>query len=396
MKHKLNKILSVLLIMSVFFSFTSTAVFAESLSKDIKIYYLNGDWTFTPVAISTPSGEDPYVYALNVMVQGKNLPADCLNEFPVGTKINSVKISGGIAYVDINKLMNEKLIEKKWITDVSRDILTHNVLSFDPSITEVRFTFDGQSLDSYKNVKRSDYYKKNSESPDVSKIVNEKMQKLNEKFKNMTSDEIASYIKNAQAQQKEDSDVSAMYTAKVCVDPGHGGSASGAVGMLNGVEILEKNINLGIALALRDELVRSNFSVIMTRTTDTYVENTARASLANNNGCDVFISVHCNASPNTSAKGTTGIYPNNHDITLSKTLMGLIHQQVLQNTSLVENQAPYQDYEPLIVLRTTTMPAVLTETGFMSNTSDLTYLNSSINRTAIGKAISYGVVAWYL
>jgi len=57
--------------------------------------------------------------------------------------------------------------------------------------------------------------------------------------------------------------------AKVYIGVGHGGKDSGAIGINN---IYEKNINLGIALALRDELVRHGVSALISRTNDEFDE----------------------------------------------------------------------------------------------------------------------------
>ena len=95
----------------------------------------------------------------------------------------------------------------------------------------------------------------------------------------------------------------------------------------------------------------------MTRTTDQTVDLTTRYTLANNNNVDA---VHLNSSTNTSAKGTTAIYPNNHDITGSQDLANWVHQMVTAFTNLTEYRTPYQDERNLAVLRNTTMPAIIT------------------------------------
>ena len=84
-------------------------------------------------------------------------------------------------------------------------------------------------------------------------------------------------------------------TLVVCIDPGHGGSETGAAA--NGLK--EKELNLKIALALRDELnTYKGVIAIMTRTNDTYVGLDERPAYAALNGADLFISIHCNAGGN--------------------------------------------------------------------------------------------------
>lgn len=88
----------------------------------------------------------------------------------------------------------------------------------------------------------------------------------------------------------------------VCIDPGHGGSDSATVGPIYGV--FEKNANLTVGLALRDKILYYVYPVLMTRTTDKYVFLYNRAAMANDSGAAYFISVHHNASSDTSVNGT--------------------------------------------------------------------------------------------
>jgi N-acetylmuramoyl-L-alanine amidase len=98
----------------------------------------------------------------------------------------------------------------------------------------------------------------------------------------------------------------------VCIDPGHGGSDSATVGPVYGVH--EKDANLMVGLVLRDKIQSYIAPVYMTRTIDTTITLYRRAWLANNinDGYDVnyFISVHHNASGDTSVNGTETYYCN--------------------------------------------------------------------------------------
>lgn len=81
----------------------------------------------------------------------------------------------------------------------------------------------------------------------------------------------------------------------VVVDAGHGGTAHGAVGVTG---VLEKRVALRAALQLRTALKRLGAQVVMTRTTDTYLTLSARVRRANAAAGHLFVSLHCNASPN--------------------------------------------------------------------------------------------------
>ena len=90
----------------------------------------------------------------------------------------------------------------------------------------------------------------------------------------------------------------------ICIDPGHGGDDEGAIYKHDGVEVMEKDINLSIANAIRDELLKyENVTVIMTREDDVKVEPQERADIAFASDADVFISVHVNANPDEPSRG---------------------------------------------------------------------------------------------
>jgi N-acetylmuramoyl-L-alanine amidase len=89
---------------------------------------------------------------------------------------------------------------------------------------------------------------------------------------------------------------------RIVIDPGHGGRDPGAVGQ---DASQEKDRNLEIALLVRDLLSIRNpgLEVIMTRDTDEYVSLGSRTRLANSMMADLFVSIHCNAAVNHSARG---------------------------------------------------------------------------------------------
>lgn len=87
----------------------------------------------------------------------------------------------------------------------------------------------------------------------------------------------------------------------VVVDAGHGGHDVGAVGRRG---IMEKDVNLSVARELRRYLEReSDLRVVLTRDRDKYLELADRAEIANSNGGDIFLSLHCNNWFNDGARG---------------------------------------------------------------------------------------------
>lgn len=76
----------------------------------------------------------------------------------------------------------------------------------------------------------------------------------------------------------------------IAVDPGHGGKDPGA--LIEGYK--EKDINLNVALKLRDILTKNGIDVIMTRDKDKTVDLQQRCDIANKAHANYFISIHCN------------------------------------------------------------------------------------------------------
>jgi N-acetylmuramoyl-L-alanine amidase len=87
---------------------------------------------------------------------------------------------------------------------------------------------------------------------------------------------------------------------KVMIDPGHGGKDPGAMA---GRNVVEKDINLKVSRMLAPLLEKEGFEVIMTRKDDTFIPLSRRTAMANENGTDLFVSIHCNASKNKNACG---------------------------------------------------------------------------------------------
>lgn len=216
----------------------------------------------------------------------------------------------------------------------------------------------------------------------------------------------------------------------VVVDPGHGGKDPGATA--NGVR--EKDINLGIGLALEAVLRSRGFEVRMTRRTDVYLKLQERTDIANQVNADVFVSVHANALP--SLKNTAGfeIYimalPTDKDaLTLAKIenreyveeksgssaavdrrtelllrILGDMQQnnKISESTELAEalfkagklRGIPMKRVAqaPFFVLRGAGMPAVLLETGFVTNLREAKLLAHPGYQRRIAEAMAEGIV----
>lgn len=156
----------------------------------------------------------------------------------------------------------------------------------------------------------------------------------------------------------------------VVLDPGHGGKDPGAVAG----KILEKDLNLQVAKILRDMLVNAGIKVYMTRSDDRFVDLYERAAFANRLKANLFVSIHHNASTDTKAQGVMTLY---YPSTKERSMTGMKFAQIVQK-NLVETLKT-RDWgiiprPNLVVTRETSMPAVIAELGFMSNSQELKVL----------------------
>jgi N-acetylmuramoyl-L-alanine amidase len=89
---------------------------------------------------------------------------------------------------------------------------------------------------------------------------------------------------------------------RVVLDPGHGGSNTGAAGVVEG--LYEKRLTLALAHEVAAFLREAGVEVVFTRTDDRYVSLRERVRIANAAGADAFVSLHANASPTRAQRGT--------------------------------------------------------------------------------------------
>lgn len=220
----------------------------------------------------------------------------------------------------------------------------------------------------------------------------------------------------------------------IIIDAGHGGKDPGCVVHGN---VFEKDISLDIALKLGKLIEDSvkGVKVIYTRKTDKFIELFQRASIANTNNADIFISIHCNYNPvntfngfesyimgthktaanlqvskrenesvllekdyntNTEYEGFDPSSPEsdiifslyqNAFMDQSARLASKVHEAVRKNNVLHTKEVKQAGF---LVLWKTAMPSILIETGFLSNASDLKLLNSEEGRKNLSYSLMVG------
>lgn len=178
----------------------------------------------------------------------------------------------------------------------------------------------------------------------------------------------------------------------ICVDPGHGGEDSGAIGVAG---TQEKDLNLAIGLFLAQNLRDAGLSVMMTREDDTYPTLQGRADLANAAPASLFVSVHNNAAGDPNANGTETFYWGAADkySPEGKLLAEAIQRNLLEAIDSVDRGARTH-WRNLVVLAETDMPAALAEVGFVTNAAEETKLLTAVYQRAAAQGIAKGVLEY--
>jgi len=220
------------------------------------------------------------------------------------------------------------------------------------------------------------------------------------------------------------------------LDAGHGGHDSGAKGRYS----MEKDVALSITLKVAS-LVRINskdINLILTRSTDDFIELNERARIANQYKSNLFVCIHCNSVRNhryspegaeTYVLGLSDVNRNlenaireNSVITLeanyqekyggfdpnspeSYIIFSMKQNRNLRKSLRIANEIQAQFYknnrvdrgvkqEPLLVLRNTTMPGILVETGYISSAGEEDYLNSGDGQNTLARSIYDALVQY--
>lgn len=217
----------------------------------------------------------------------------------------------------------------------------------------------------------------------------------------------------------------------IVIDPGHGGSDSGAVG--NGLK--EKSVVLATSKKLGALLQKRGYKVLYTRSTDVFINLRSRTAFAAKKNADMFISIHANAAPNASAASkmsgvetfflsparserskNAAALENRGDLedmnTFSKqTFLNFLNREKIISSnklaidiqsymlSSVKKSFSSRDggvrEAPFWVLVGATMPAVLVEMGYITHPQEGKNLGKSAYQDRIAQGIANGVDAYF-
>ena len=184
----------------------------------------------------------------------------------------------------------------------------------------------------------------------------------------------------------------------------HGGFDGGAVAQ-DGT--IEKDINLNIALSLEKMLKQSGFEVIMTRTEDTSTEDNSGDKIPSKKKSDlrnrlllmekyenaVFVSIHLNKFTTSAASGSQIFYSGNEDN--SKILGELIQNSIISKLQKDNTRVNKKATSSTYILHNATIPAVLVECGFLSNSSDLKLLKNKEYQNKMAFCIYCGILDFF-
>ena len=215
---------------------------------------------------------------------------------------------------------------------------------------------------------------------------------------------------------------------RIVIDAGHGGHDYGTIGP-NGV--LEKDVVLDVALRL-SKLVRQRLGaeVVLTRSDDTFIPLRERTAIANDHKADLFLSIHANSSPAPEVAGTETFFlnftnsPDALDVAArenagsDKTVGELkdLIQTITLNDKIEESHTFAEDIQnaiqaqaahsnasarnrgvkraPFVVLIGASMPSVLAEIGFLSNSRDENNLGKPEYRQKVAEALYKGLAQY--
>lgn len=183
----------------------------------------------------------------------------------------------------------------------------------------------------------------------------------------------------------------------IAIDPGHGGSDSGAIGP---GKTEEKTVTLAVALQVKTLLEQAGAKVYMTRMDDrdVYAPNDsavdelgARALIGNENKADIFLDIHANSFQNPKVGGTGTYY---YQKSIYDKLLAQSLQEGAVNVDGLTNRGIYP--ANFYVLKHTLMPSSLIELAFISNPNEEIMLNSPPFQQKIAQGIVNGLENFFM
>jgi N-acetylmuramoyl-L-alanine amidase len=194
----------------------------------------------------------------------------------------------------------------------------------------------------------------------------------------------------------------------ICLDAGHGGKDPGN---MEGTT-KEKNLTLLLSREVETLLEKAGYKVVTTRSRDEFIDRDQRPIVANRRKADLFISLHFNSAPATSASGIEVFcltpagapsshgspegyngnqLPGNKNDEQNVLLAHCVQKATVKQTKTIDRGIVRARYD---VLRTTAMPAILVEGGFMTNPAEGRRIREADYRRSLAEGIVDGIKAY--
>jgi N-acetylmuramoyl-L-alanine amidase len=178
----------------------------------------------------------------------------------------------------------------------------------------------------------------------------------------------------------------------VVVDPGHGGSDSGAPGIIGSIGgSCEKDVNLVNALAVRKRLESLGATVVLTRENDKFISLYDRVAIMEKLKPDFIVSMHGNSieKSNVDVKGTEIYYSNPMSVKFAKSLSDTV-------SSYAERYNRGAKSKEFYVIRSTYCPSILAEIGFLTSPKDVASMMSASGIFNVANAFGDSIVNYII
>ncbi len=201
---------------------------------------------------------------------------------------------------------------------------------------------------------------------------------------------------NFENSKQEDEEVIVDNGITIAIDPGHGGRDPGKIGIN---EAMEKDINLSIAMKLKEQLVRGGYRVVMTREEDISLSSEGdghkqladlkkRVDIVNNSNAKLAISIHQNSFTQEDCKGAQVFYYGGSQN--SEPLAHIMQEQIKSNLQK-DNKRKALAENSYYMLKNTYGTIIIIECGFLSNNEEANLLTQDNYQENMAEAIYLGI-----
>ncbi len=187
----------------------------------------------------------------------------------------------------------------------------------------------------------------------------------------------------------------------VIIDAGHGGEDPGKVSSYS--DLKEKDLNLKVAVKVKELLENDNYKVIMTRKEDKLVYSegtvdiynkrlqdlTRRKDIMDNSGAHIVVSIHMNSFQESQYYGAQTFYPPNSAESLR--LATNIQEALKENVDRNNKRQPQEKKDQIVILKNLKTPTIIVECGFLSNAAEESRLGTDEYQMSIAGAIKKGI-----